>query len=337
VTAIGDSIDEAGTATVSATYFDPGPLDTHTATIDWGDGTAVEAVTTDALSAGVDHVYGDNGDFDVTVTVTDDDLDAGVDIAVVSVSNLDPTVALDVSGQISFPGGDYFVVGAGEELPLMAEGSDPGSDDLTFTWSTGDVTTYYNDPAQTPDPPLSPLGTFPFAAEDAIDAVSASPGVEQLTLTLSDDDGGSDATDAGAIVTGNADDARSSGWWKHQYSGNGSPHIDEATAAAYLEIVDAVSSVFSEEIPAATAPEAHDVLSPGGDRRARATSALLLAWLQFASGAVHYDAIVSLQGGGEVDYLDLMFAAEETILDPFATAGELRDLEHDLVRVVHAE
>ena len=77
VTAVGDEIDEGETATVSATFIDPGTLDTHTASIDWGDGTSPEAVTTEQLAAGVDHVYGDNGAFDVTVTVTDDDLGAG--------------------------------------------------------------------------------------------------------------------------------------------------------------------------------------------------------------------------------------------------------------------
>lgn len=45
-----------------------------------------------------------------------------------------------------------------------------------------------------------PAGHLPFAASDAIGAVSLSPGAELLTLTLSDDDGGSDVTDAGAQV-----------------------------------------------------------------------------------------------------------------------------------------
>jgi hypothetical protein len=273
----------------------------------------------------------------VTVTVTDDDGDAGADTATVTVANLAPEVDLDVAGQISFPGGDYFVAGAGEELPLSAEGTDAGSDDLTFAWSTGDVTTYYNDVNQLPDPLPSPLGTYPFAAADAIDAVSPSPGVEPLTLTLSDDDGASDVTEAAVIVTGTADDTRSSGWWKHQYSGGGKPHIDGATAAGYLAIVEAVSSVFSEAVPAATPADAHAVLSPhGGNRRDRATAALMVAWLQFASGAVTHQAVVPLAGGGTVGYLDLMFAAEELILDPAATSHELLDLEHDLARVFHA-
>ena len=338
VTAVGDSIAEGDTATTSATFTDPGTLDTHTAFIDWGDSTAAQPVTVAQLAAGVSHPYGDNGAFQVTVTVTDDDGGVGVDTTTVTVSNVNPEVTLDVSGQISFPGGNYFVAGAGDELPLSAQGIDAGSDDLTFTWSTGDVTTYSNDVTGDPDPFPSPLGTYPFAAADAIDAVSLAPGMELATLTVSDDDLGSDVTNAGVIVTGTAGAAESTGWWKHQYSGQGTPHIDASTAAGYLEIVNAVSSVFSEEIAASSASDAHAVMSPsGGDRRGRAAAALLVAWLQFASGAVAYDAPVALQSGTTVGFLELMFTAEETISDQGSTAAALLDIEQNLARVFHID
>jgi murein DD-endopeptidase MepM/ murein hydrolase activator NlpD len=336
VTASGDAIDEAGTATVSATFSDPGTLDTHTATIDWDDGGAPEAVTVAQLAAGVDHTYGDNGTFEVNVTVTDDDGGAGSDVALVGVANLDPTLTLDTSGAISFPGGDYLVVEAGGELPSSADGTDPGSDDLTFTWSTGDVNTYFNNLIG-PDPFPSPFGTFPFAASDSIAAVYASPGVELLALTLSDDDGGEDAADAGVIVTGNADTTEGSGWWKHQYAGDGSAQIDAATAAGYLEIVNAVSSVFSEAVVAATAADVHGILSPtGSDWRPRARAELMVAWLQFASGAVATDATVPLGGGAATPFLDLMADAEATVLNPAATNAALQAVAKDLERVRQA-
>jgi len=41
-------------------------------------------------------------------------------------------------------------------------------------------------------------------------------------------------------------------------------------------------------------------------------------------------------GGGDVALLDVMPAAEETILDAAATNGELLAAEHDLARVRHA-
>ena len=336
VSAQGDNIDEAGVATVRATFSDPGTLDTHTASILWGDGSPAQLVSVVALAAGVAHVYGDNGAYPVTVTVTDDDGGAGADVVMVNVANVDPAVTVDVGGAISFPGGDYQIVEAGSVLPSSATGSDAGSDDLTFTWSVGDVNVHFNDGVG-PDPFPSPFGTFPFEASDSIDAVFAAPGVETLSVTLSDDDGGSDAGGGNVIVTGTATATEGSGWWKHQYSGNGAPHIDEAVAAGYLEIVNAVSSVFSEQVAAATAADVHAILSPpGGDRRARAIAELMIAWLQFASGAVDHDHTVPLGGSDTIAFLELMFEAEATIANPAATDAQLHDVTLLLARVRHA-
>ena len=335
VTASGDAIDEAGTATVSATFTDEGVLDTHTATIDWDDGTPPEDVTVGQLAAGVSHAYGDNGNFEVEVTVTDDDGGVGLDTATVAVGNLDPALSLDHSDVISFPGGDYAVVEAGGELAWSADGTDPGSDDLTFTWNTGNANTYFND-GMDPDLFPSPHGIFPFAAADHAGAVYAAAGVDLLSLTLSDDDGGTGSAEVGVVVTGTADTTQGTGWWKHQY-GTGSPQIDVATLGGYLDVVDAVSSVFSEAAAAATFADVHAVLSPtGGDRRARATAELMAAWLQFASGAVAWDATVPLSNGSSVGFLPLMASAEQAILDNATTDAELHGVERDLARVRHA-
>ena len=103
----------------------------------------------------------------------------------------------------------------------------------------------------------------------------------------------------------------------------------------YLEIVNAVSSVFSETTPTATMAQVHDVLSPTeGDRRARARAELMVAWLQFASGAVAHDAAVPL-GSGPTDFLVLMFAAEAVINNPASTDAQLLATELDLAKVRH--
>jgi len=336
VTAIGDIISEAGTATVTATFIDPGTLDTHTASILWGDGSPAEMVSVVALAAGVNHVYGDNGSYSVTVTVTDDDGGSGGDTVDVVVGNLPPEVDFDTSGAIVFPGGAYHVVKAGTQLPSSADGTDAGSDDLTFTWTVGDENVHFNN-GTTADPMLSPFGTFPFHASDSIDAVYAAPGVELLTVTLTDDDGGSDSAGGNVIVTGVAGRTEGSGWWKHQYSGSGSPQIDPLTLGGYLEIVNAVSSVFSENVNAATGAHVLAILSPqGGDRRARARGELMVAWLEFASGAVRWNAAVPLGGGATVQFLALMFDAEATILNPAATNAQLQDVEIRLLKVRQA-
>src|SRR6267143_550230 len=61
---------------VTANFNDPGTLDTHTGTIDWGDGTssnAVVAEVTGSGSASASHAYTAAGVYSVAVTVTDKD------------------------------------------------------------------------------------------------------------------------------------------------------------------------------------------------------------------------------------------------------------------------
>lgn len=337
VTAVGDTIDEAGTATVSAEFTDPGTADTHGATVDWGDGTDPEIVGLLSLEFGVDHVYGDNGTYAVTVTVTDDDGGIGTDEVDVVVGNLNPTATVDTDDEVSFPGGDYLVVDSGGELPIAADGTDPGSDDLTFAWNDGDAATYFNDGVG-PDPLPSPFGTFPFAASDTGTATWALPGLETLGLSLTDDDGGYDSDSASVLVTGVAETSEGDGWWKHQYTGTGSPQLPDDLLGGYLEVVNAASSVFSEQTQALTFAQAAEILAPKkGNARAKARSALLTGWLQFASGAVAWDETVTLSDESTISFLDLMFEAEAIILDGSASNAELNAVTLDLNRIRHAE
>jgi hypothetical protein len=183
----------------------------------------------------------------------------------------------------------------------------------------------------------SPFGTFPFAASDAVNAFFADTQFVPLEITLTDDDGGAGNVTGGAIVTGTADSTEGAGWWQHQYSGAGASHIDDATALGYLSIVDAVSSVFSESVTAATLEDVHAILSPiGADRRLHARAVLMVAWLQFASGAVAWDAAVPIGGGATMQFLELMFQSEAVILNPAATHAELLAVEQRLDKVRHA-
>src|SRR5262249_43943066 len=60
---------------VQGSFFDPGLLDTHVVTIDWGDGSAPQAVAVDELHQSIlgSHQYSHGGTYSVTVTVTDSD------------------------------------------------------------------------------------------------------------------------------------------------------------------------------------------------------------------------------------------------------------------------
>lgn len=76
---------------------------THTATIAWGDGTAIEAglvtqapTTSDGTVTG-SHVYADNGTYRVTVTVTDDGDASASATFLVTVKNVAPTATFSVT------------------------------------------------------------------------------------------------------------------------------------------------------------------------------------------------------------------------------------------------
>jgi hypothetical protein len=85
----------------------------------------------------------------------------------------------------------YFV---GHEITFEADASDPGSDDLTFTWFWDDatpdtVTDYFND-GVAPDPYPSPDGVYPVFQTDIQGHVFTSNGIYNVSITVDDDDGG---------------------------------------------------------------------------------------------------------------------------------------------------
>jgi hypothetical protein len=65
-----------GQVTITGTFVNPGVLDTHTVTVDWGDGTAVQTLTSvdqvhDLFSGS--HTYAHGGIFTIDVTVSDNE------------------------------------------------------------------------------------------------------------------------------------------------------------------------------------------------------------------------------------------------------------------------
>ena len=64
-------------------------------------------------------------------------------------------------------------------------------------------------------------------------------------MTVSDDDGGSDVETLSKVVLDTGDCTQAQGFWRHQFSGNGNQHFDDATLGAYLDIVEFASGVFN--------------------------------------------------------------------------------------------
>jgi len=168
-----------------ATFNDLGTLDTHTAIIDWGDGTVeVGAVTESPFgppgsTSGADgtvsgsHTYGDNGVYAVTVTVTDDDGGVGSDMLEVTVYNVAPTVDAGEDQEIT----------AGDYATFSGTFSDPGwLDTRTAMWDYGDGSSEAGGVTEENEAP------------DATGTVSGGhsyfkAGTYTVTLTVTDDDG----------------------------------------------------------------------------------------------------------------------------------------------------
>ena len=141
------SVDEGDLVDLAVTFNDLGTLDTHTATVEWGDGTGVQsAVVTESpfgppgSTSGLDgtisgsHVYADNGLYDVAVCVTDDDGATTCDDLTVTVANVAPTVAIDMLGD----GPAFFLPLV--DVPLAGSFNDKGTLDThtaTVDWGDG--------------------------------------------------------------------------------------------------------------------------------------------------------------------------------------------------------
>jgi len=117
-------------------------------------------------------------------TIEDDDGGLTVDTRNVTISNVAPTVNIDGSLKMF----------EGSPVDLTATSTDPGSDDLKFTWEfelgPTIVHIFYNDGIG-PDPLPSPLGIYPFTITDTSGYLYGDDGFYEIKLTVEDDDGDS--------------------------------------------------------------------------------------------------------------------------------------------------
>ena len=120
-------INEGELANVVATFQNLYPLATHSATVQWGDGTIETSPSVDELLQRVTaaHRYVDDGIFQGHIHVVDNFSVAGRDDFTVIVNNVSPNIdSLNVP-ETAFEG---------QVVALSATASDPGMDPLTYLW-----------------------------------------------------------------------------------------------------------------------------------------------------------------------------------------------------------
>ena len=120
------SSNEGASVALLATFADPDTADLHTATINWGDGSPLQAgsVSETAGTIAGSHVYANDGTFTVVVTVRDNRSGVAQDGAAAIVSNVLPVA--NARGPYSGTAG----------LPIQFSGTatDPGPDALAYEW-----------------------------------------------------------------------------------------------------------------------------------------------------------------------------------------------------------
>jgi PKD repeat protein len=124
--------------TVSVPYTDAGTHDTHTASIDWGDGQTTTPTPSEAPGSGSgsvtdSHAYAQGGQYQITITILDDN-SGGVVVTIPTLVWVDSKPVVSAGG--SYPGVE------GTTVTLSASASDADLDPLTTSWSF----TYTGDP-----------------------------------------------------------------------------------------------------------------------------------------------------------------------------------------------
>ncbi|RLE27354.1 MAG: hypothetical protein DRJ65_03105 [Acidobacteria bacterium] len=352
-------INEGDIINVLANFSDPGWLDTYNSTIDWGYALwPPEAGLLNVTVQGSDcndpdigtvtgsKQFGDNDDgggFTIAISVTDDDGGVGMDWFSLTVNNLDPTAVIDETDAIDVCGAPFFIAHAGEDVDFSAQSTDPGSDDLFLSWDwddgppSPDVTTDYlvgvpipGNPDPLPSPEVSPRDVTDMKTHAFADAC-----FYNVVFSALDDDLGTASDDTDVVITGNARIVRSAGYWSHNYRRKGRRFFDDEQLQCYLDIVDHMSSIFSEETDADSLDDAEEVLDPShsnGDIRIQFDRQLLAVWLNFANGAIEHDELVDTDFDDVPDtaLLEVLCAAEAVRPNPATPDSELENWKNVL-------
>lgn len=328
--------------TVTGIVSDPGWLETLTATVNWGDGTGtqpivggtLENVRPDAtLSVSTSHVYGDDGLFTVTVCGKDDDAPPQCSTIGVTITNVPPTASIVApSATVVINGVPTVITNQGATVDFEGRSTDPGSDDLRLTWSWGDgppvpdvATRYLNDPLIDPDPDPSPTINPRDVTDQKSHAFAAC--LYEVVFGAADDDGGTASAQITVLVTRNATDRRSAGYWQNVLRSRKSTPFTDAQIVCYLKIARFVSTVFDEVNDASTIAKAYAILKVGDGTtpREQFDRQLLALLLNFANGEPDWNELVDTNADGIPDtpFLTVIAAAEAVRTSPGSTDAQI--------------
>ncbi len=184
-----ETIDEGQTFSRNLSFDDIGTADTHTVTVDYGEGAGFEAATVDQAGKAyvLSHLYADDDptatpqdDYTIMVRVEDDDGGVAEDEILLTVRDVAPDI------EITGPALDGDLFAAPATINLTAPFTDPGVRD-TFTcsieWDEAPAT-------NEPTPPPTEF-TAPFSGtEGNCDATNVfeNAGVYSIKVTVTDDD-----------------------------------------------------------------------------------------------------------------------------------------------------
>jgi hypothetical protein len=187
------TINEDGSVTVNGSFTDAGAADTHTASINWGDGSSSPATVTQGAGSGsftATHQYLDDNptgtasdSYTVTATVSDDDSGSVSQATSVTVANVDPIITEIVVPIDPQPLGS---------ISVSAPFTDVGTQDThscTIDWDDG-----AGPVAATIAPQNAGGGTCTSSRADL------PAGVYGVTVTVTDDDTGSDTLSATTLI-----------------------------------------------------------------------------------------------------------------------------------------